>query len=112
MLTLKVNPAHFSKSPRDILKYFPNINTMVVSKFESLKDTIALPDTVTSIVAKNIGFGHLTESTIRYADRVVEIGDGDSPRRTQRICHRSLGSKRSYPSSNSLIQRSRRTPSS
>ena len=74
MLALKVNPAHF-KSPYDILKYLPNINTMVVSKFESLNETITLPDTVTSIVAKCVGFGHLTESTIRYADRVVEIGE-------------------------------------
>ena len=29
-LVLKVNPAAFSDSPREILKYFPNINTMVV----------------------------------------------------------------------------------
>ena len=32
-LTLKVNPAEFCHSPDDILKYFPNINTMVIDRF-------------------------------------------------------------------------------
>ena len=73
MLTLKTNPAAFSDSPRAILKYFPNINTMVISYLHFLTKKNALPDTVTALVIKTIHFKWLTEVCLTYADRVVEI---------------------------------------
>ena len=39
LLALKVNPAAFSDSPRDIVKFFPNINTMVVDELSCLQKT-------------------------------------------------------------------------
>ena len=50
--SLKVNPAALSESPREILKLFPNINTMVVPTLSAFKETDILPETVTVIVFK------------------------------------------------------------
>ena len=71
MLTLKTNPGAFCLDPRTILKYFPNINTMVVNSLSLLSET-DLPDTVASLVVKRVWFTP-DESEPRYADRVVEV---------------------------------------
>ena len=73
MLTLKTNPAMFSTSPREILKLFPNTNTMVVDDMSVFEPDVALPDTVTSLVVKEIDFCRAADQVFRYADRVVEI---------------------------------------
>ena len=77
-LTLKVNPGAFCFEPRSILKFFPNINTMVVESLMYFKKTDALPDTVTALVVQQLFSDDLTDSSIRVADRVVEI-QGFSP---------------------------------
>ena len=73
MLTLKTNPIWFSCSPHDILKFFPNINTMVVWCITHFKKTDQLPDTVTAIVVDKLFFEDFTDEQLRLADRVVEI---------------------------------------
>ena len=73
LLTLKANPASFSASPRDILKYFPNINTMVVKDLTCFEETDTLPDTVTSLVVRWLDFTKLDATTLRFAERVVEL---------------------------------------
>ena len=75
MLTLKTNPAVLSHSPRDILRFFPDINTMVVNDLSSVERLPALPDTVTAVIVQRMDFDVLPR-TLRYADRVVEIRDG------------------------------------
>ena len=72
-LTLKVNPAAFSHPPRDILRFFPNINTMNVDDLTDFKKSDTLPDTVTALVVKCVNFTNLPKGLLRYADRVVEI---------------------------------------
>ena len=73
MLTVKVNPVSFSSSPSVILKYFPNINTMVVECISCFNERNTLPDSVTSLILKLLDLTKLTDSNLRYADRVVEI---------------------------------------
>ena len=51
-LTLKRNPEGFTNSPDQILRFFPNINTMVVATLSCFEGVQTLPDTVTSIVVK------------------------------------------------------------
>ena len=72
-LTLKMNPVAFSKSPGQILKLFPNINTMVVDELSSFDERDELPDTVTALVVGFLHFEGLSEKQLRFADRVVEI---------------------------------------
>ena len=69
-LTLKVNPAAFSGSPRAILWRFPN-NTMVVNDLACLETSEPLPSTVTSVVVGSVDFKLLTDEQLRFADRVV-----------------------------------------
>ena len=68
-----MKPAAFSDSTRDILKYFPNINTMVVNDLACLETAETLPATVTSVVTGSVDFKHRTDEQLRFADRVVEI---------------------------------------
>ena len=75
MLSLKVNPASFCWEPPAIIKFFPNINTMVVKNLMCFGKTSLLPNTVTAIVVKSVSFYDLTEEGLKYADRVVEIRD-------------------------------------
>ena len=71
-LTLKVNPAAFSTSPRAILRHFPNIKPMVVNDLAGLETTETLPATVTSVVVASVGFKLLTDEQLRFADRVAD----------------------------------------
>ena len=70
-ITLKVNPAGFYQKPSAILRFFPNINTMVVHWLTSFKET----DTVTALVVGRLDFEYLTKEHLKLADRVVEIRD-------------------------------------
>ena len=72
-LTLKANPVAFSHSPPEILRFFPNINTMVVQSLTDYKETGTLPDTVTALVVEKLDFIRLADEHLRYADRVVEV---------------------------------------
>ena len=72
-LTLKVNPAVFSTSPRQILKCVPNTNTMVVDEHSCLQKTHSLPETVTGVVLKSFGRDSGRNNLLKFADRVVEI---------------------------------------
>ena len=74
-LTLKTNPAAFSDSPRDILRLFPNISTMVVRDFPCFDAADALPDTVTAVVVQEMSFFKADTAKLPYADRVVAIRD-------------------------------------
>ena len=42
-LLVKVNPAFFCHYPHDILKHFPNINTMIVHSLKKFKETDVPP---------------------------------------------------------------------
>ena len=72
MLTIKVNPAAFSESPDDILRFFPNINTIIVKKISCFKRSDTLQDTVTSLIVKEVNFCNITREQLRFADRVIE----------------------------------------
>lgn len=72
-LTLKTNPSWVFSTPRDILMFFPNINTMVVRDLLCFEDTDTLPDTVTALVVEHLDFRCLTAERLGVADRVVEI---------------------------------------
>ena len=73
MLTLKVNPKPFLMSPREIIRHFPNITTMVVDDLTEFKEADSLPDTLTTLIVENLDFEDLTEEHLQQADRVVEI---------------------------------------
>ena len=73
MHILKVNPWMFDESPHTILKFIPNINTIVVESLSLIGQADTLPNTVTSIVVKFLTFYDLTETELNCADRVVEI---------------------------------------
>ena len=77
-LMAKMNPPAVSTSPRDILRLLPDINTMVVPTLAALEKTSTLPSSVHSLVVRRVDFRRLTEAGLRFADRVVEIGDCDS----------------------------------
>ena len=73
VLTLKVNPSHFCDSAHDILTFFPNLNTLVIKDLSQLDSVDTIPNTITSIVIKMIDFSKVTQSGLRFADRVVEV---------------------------------------
>ena len=72
-LALKVNPAAFCKSPRAILRLFPNINTMVLKTIPCLSKGETIPDTVTSLVVKRLDLAEMTPARLWFAGRIVEI---------------------------------------
>ena len=79
-LTIKTNPPAFSQSPRHILKFFPNINTMVVDSLDCFREINHLPDTVTSVKVKSfISNGDTHPKYI--TKKVTEIWDGFSVNR-------------------------------
>ena len=59
-------------SPLDTLWLFPNIDLMVVdlTRFNVVE---ALPDTITGVVLREVNFGILDPSTLKFPDRVVEV---------------------------------------
>ena len=72
-LTLKVNPAAFTDSPRAILSHFPNINTMVVRDLSCFTTSGVPPDTVTSLIVTGMAFGTSAAIDPTIARLVVEL---------------------------------------
>ena len=73
MQMLKVNPVQSQWRPNDIITFFPNINTMAVRDLSCFEGADALPDSVTSIVVECVDFRTVTDGSLHFADRVVEI---------------------------------------
>ena len=71
--TLRINPPATDTDPALSLRFFPNINTIVVRDSCDLEDVDSLPDTVTAVVVLSPSPVRLTRGLLRYADRVVEI---------------------------------------
>ena len=81
-LALKTNPVAFAHSPLDIIRLFPNINLIAddMSRYDVVD---ALPDTVTGVVLEELNFATLVPSTLKFADRIVEVHCGHWTHDTQ-----------------------------
>ena len=66
----------------DIIRLFPDITLMVddVSRLEAID---ALPDTVTEAVLQEMNFATLVPSSLKFADRIVEVHCGHWTHDTQ-----------------------------
>ena len=74
MLTLKVNPGKFNRSRTTILKFFPNINTMVLDSSERLGDIDTFPDTITSVVLERVDFKNYESKNSDFSTALLRLG--------------------------------------